>query len=135
MIRTRLMTLAVTAVALAAAACGTDSDTTGPAPVAETGTITLLNQSNTDVIAVSIPSCEDDEWGGNRLGGSETIAPGAARSWTVETGCYDMRASNGSKAAYWYDIEVTAGSTVEIAAPAGMSLSVAGGVGADRRAR
>ena len=62
---------------------------------------------------------------------SETIAPGASRSWTVETGCYDMRASNGSKAAYWYDIQVTAGNAVEISVPAGMNASLA----ADRRGR
>jgi hypothetical protein len=135
MIRSRLMTLAVTAVALAAAACGKDGgDTTGPAPAAETGTITLLNQSNTVVVAVSIPTCEDAEWGDNRLGGLETIAPGASHSWTVETGCYDMRASNGSKAAYWYDIQVTTGNNVEISVPAGMNASVVG-IAADRRAR
>lgn len=134
MTRTTLMTLALAAVALAA--CGRD-DSTGPAPAAETGTITLLNESDTDVIAVSIPSCEDSEWGANRLDGSETIKPGAQRSWTVETGCYDLKASNGSKAAYWYDIPVTVGGEVQVSVPAAMSASLVatGGAGTDLRAR
>lgn len=134
MIRTKLMALAIAAVALAA--CGKDSDSTGPAPAAETGTITLLNESSTEVISVNIPSCEDPDWGANRLDGSETIAPGAERSWTVETGCYDLKASNGSKAAYWYDIQVGAGGNVQIPVPAALdpNLVATGDLGSDLRA-
>ena len=135
--RTSLMTLALATVVLAACGRGDSSDSTGPEPVKQTGKITLVNGSNTALVAVSIPSCEDPDWGANRLNGSEAIQPGARRSWTVDTGCYDLKASNGAKAAYWYDIQVSAAGEAQVTVPAALNASVVAAdiFGSDLRVR
>jgi hypothetical protein len=122
MIRNRLTRLAVAAFAFGAVACG-GSDSTGPGaePAPQTGTIRLLNQSTATIVAVRFAKCSDPSWGPNRLAESESLAPGALRSWTVEPGCYDLRASTGSKSASWYDRELTAGGALQLAVPAAVS--------------
>lgn len=117
--RSRILTLAAFALALAfalsAAACGGDS--TGPEPAPRTSTIRLLNESATPITTVYFSQCDDTSWGANRLADGETLAPGALRSWTVAPGCYDFRASNGSKAASWFDREITPGGVLQLAVP------------------
>lgn len=122
MILPRLTRLAVAAFALFAVACG-GSDSTGPAadPVPQTGTIRLLNESSSTVVTVHFTKCSDPSWGPNRLSESETLAAGVLRSWTVEPGCYDLRASTGSKSASWYDRELTAGGALQLAVPEAVS--------------
>jgi hypothetical protein len=120
--RTKLMALAIATFALGA--CGGGGDSTGPAPAAETGSITLLNESNSTIVAVHISGCDEGTWGANRLGAAESLAPGALRSWTVAIGCYDLKASNGVKSASWFDLEVTPGGTVQLGVPASVDAMV-----------
>ncbi|HEX6106247.1 MAG TPA: hypothetical protein VFZ26_11735 [Gemmatimonadales bacterium] len=120
---TRIKLMAVAIASLALAACG-KGDSTGPA-TAESGTIVLLNDSSTPIVAVNFSGCDDDSWGPNRLAEAETLAPGALRNWTVEAGCYDLRASTGSRAATWLDRDVPAGGALQLAVPAGVDAMVA----------
>jgi hypothetical protein len=64
-------------------------------------------------------------WGPHRPGASEHLAPNALRHWAVEPGCYDLKASNGSKSASWFDREVMSSDTVRLAVPAELSAAVA----------
>jgi hypothetical protein len=113
MIRRGLKALAIAAVVFNAAACG-GKDSTGPEPM---GTIVLLNESSVDIVSVYFTSCDDDSWGPNRLADSETLAAGQMKTWSVEPGCYDVRASTGAKSATWWDRDVTAGGSLNLAAP------------------
>jgi hypothetical protein len=113
MIHLGLRAVAIAAIAFGAAACGGD-DSTGPEPM---GTIALLNESSVDIVSVYFTSCDDDNWGPNRLADSETLAAGQLKSWSVEPGCYDVRASTGAKSATWWDREVAAGGALNLAAP------------------
>lgn len=53
--------------------------------------ITVTNRSSTVICFVNISSSSDNDWGGDRLGSSETIGAGASRSWTVDSGAWDVR--------------------------------------------
>ena len=132
MIRNYLAGLATAAILLGAAACGGD-DATGPAPTPPaptTGTIRLLNESSASIVAVYFTKCDDTTWGANRLAASERLAPGALRTWTVEPGCYDLKASTGSKSASWFDRELAAGGALQLAVPDAVASMIAtdGGV-------
>lgn len=121
MLRSTSMALCLAGLVLAA--CGKDSST-GPAP-ADTGTLTMLNDSNSPIVAMYFTSCEDGSWGPNRLSASENVAPGALRSWTVEAGCYDFKASTGERSATWWDLALTPGGTVQLGVPADVDAMVA----------
>lgn len=122
MIRIRLMVVVAAALTLGAVACGGDSDgPAAPAPAPQTGTIRLLNDSSVPIVAVYFTKCDESSWGSNRLAASETLAPGALRSWTVEPGCYDFRASTGSKSASWYDRNLAPGGALQLAVPSTVS--------------
>lgn len=115
MTRNILTTLSAVAFGFILAACGgSDGSATGPGP---SGTITLRNDANVGVVSVNIAQCTDPEWGANRLNSAETIAPGAVRNWTFPAGCYDVRASTGSKSATWFDLSVTPAMPVQLAVP------------------
>lgn len=122
MIRNRLMVAAVAALTLGAVACGGDSDgPAAPAPAPQTGTIRLRNDASVPIVAVYFTKCNESTWGANKLAASESLAPGALRSWTVEPGCYDLRASTGSKSASWYDRTLTPGGALQLAVPSTVS--------------
>ena len=123
MIRNRLTILALAALGLAAAACGSDDDATGPAPAPQAGTIRLLNESSVPIVGVYITTCDDPTWGANRLGASESLAPGALRNWTVAPGCYDVRASSGTKTASWYERDLEPGGALQLAVPASVGAA------------
>ena len=127
MIYNRLTTLAAGALLLGAVACGGD-DATSPSPAPQTATLRLLNESSATIVAVYFTSCDESTWGSNRLAASESIAPGALRSWTVQPGCYDFRASTGSKTASWYDRELTPGGALQLAVPTAVNTMIATGV-------
>jgi len=113
--------------ALALAACGGDSST-GPTP---TATLSLANAANVPITAVYFSACDDTEWGANRLGAGESIATGGSRTWSIPAGCYDVKASTGTKAGQWYDRQVTAGETLELElSPAANSLVAGARLGA-----
>jgi len=114
----RLTVLAIAALSLGAVACGGGSDSTGPTPAPQSGTIKLLNGSSATIIGVYFTKCEDSSWGQNRLASTDSLAPGALRTWTVEPGCYDLKASTGSKSATWLNRDLTPGGALQLAVPA-----------------
>lgn len=118
----RLDLLALTLATLALAACG-KGDSTGPS-ASEAGTIVLLNDSSTPVVEVNFSSCDDDSWGPNRLASAEALGPGAIRDWSVEAGCYDVRASTGARSATWLGRDVPAGGSLQLAVPSGVDAMV-----------
>ena len=95
------------------AACGGSDGATAPAPSAD-ATLSLSNGANVAIQSVFISSCDETTWGEDRLGATETIAPGASRTFSLPAGCYDIRASTGSKSGYWYDRDFAAGQTVTL---------------------
>lgn len=121
MIRNARRSIIAAILMAAALACGGDSTGPAPAPDPRTGTIQLLNQSNVSIVGVYFTTCDDDSWGANRLAQAETLAPGALRTWTVEAGCYDLKASTGSKSASWYDRTLAAGGALQMAVPASVA--------------
>lgn len=64
----------------------------GMAPEECTGTcIVVENRSASQTIEfVNFSSCSDQSWGSDRLTGS--LDPGEQRAWSVEPGCWDIRA-------------------------------------------
>lgn len=106
------------------AACGDNDDPT--APQIHQGTMTLKNNANTAIVEVQIAACSETEWGPDRLGSGETIGTGQARVWKLETGCYDIRASTGQKAGYWYDRYVAANDTIRLALSTAANSSLGG---------
>ena len=115
----KTMTALATATTLVLAACGGDS--TAPAAL---GTISFKNESNTPVVSLQFTHCEDESWGVNRLGGS-SIATNEIRNFPAETGCYDIKASNGGKSGYWYDYMLEANDTIRVALSSAADLTVA----------
>lgn len=51
----------------------------------------VLNESAETICYVHISPSSDSQWGPDRLGPSETIAPGTSRSWGLPTGNYNFR--------------------------------------------
>ena len=105
------------AVSLVLVAACSGEDATGPAepPPSTTATISLTNNASIPIVRVAYSGCDESDWGPNRLGADETIAPGAVRSFTVPPGCYDVRASTSARNGYWYDRNISAGGTLVIA--------------------
>ncbi len=92
----RFAVFAVAAVALSLAACG-DSDPTVPEPMFENpSTIRVVNRLTGPVIFVYARPCGTSDWGADLFGTNDpidgTIQPGGSRDFTVEAGCYDLRA-------------------------------------------
>lgn len=124
--RSTLFGLMLGAAALTACGdSGTEPSSPPPPPPATSGSIRILNEANTAIVGVFISSCTDPSWGNNRLGAGEEIAPGAVRSFTMPAGCYDVKASTGTKSGSWYDRTLTAGGTVSLALPAAANASAA----------
>lgn len=114
MARTTLKTLAL-AAALTLAACGGDTPTGPEDTEPSLGVVSMTNNANVPIIEVNFSGCESPSWGANRLNGGEVIQPGAARTWSVPTGCYDIRARTGTKSGSWYDRTLSAGGTLNLA--------------------
>ncbi|MGH7541658.1 MAG: hypothetical protein ACRELC_11725 [Gemmatimonadota bacterium] len=88
--RTRALLLALTAF-IPLAACG---DSNGPA-LEDPGTIRVINMAQGPILFLFFRTCGAGLWGQDRLpdaGVGSTIAPQDSSSFTVETGCYDLRA-------------------------------------------
>lgn len=83
-----LITLGLIAAALSLG-CGGDDGMTNPDNPA---TIRIQNNMIGPVIFVFFRSCGSFQWGEDRLGETERIEPGDDREWTVEAGCWDLRA-------------------------------------------
>lgn len=114
MLRTSLKTLTLATV-LALAACSGDGPTGPGNPSPGLGVVSITNEANVPIIQVNIADCDDPTWGANRLNGSEVIAPGASRTWSVPAGCWDVRVRTGTKVATWFDRMLTVGGTLNLA--------------------
>lgn len=105
--------VAATAMVLGLAACG-DGKATG---VTEQSTLVLRNDAPVPIQFVQFARCTDESWGPDRLGATETIAPGAIRTWNIAPGCWDLRATTSTHSGSWYDNEVSAGGSLQFALP------------------
>jgi hypothetical protein len=106
---------------VAVAACG-GKDSTGPAAQ---GTIVVKNASSLEIVVVNITACSDPTWGPDRLGPTETIAPGAQRSFTAAPGCQDVRARTSAGDQEWFDLNIQSGSSSVLEAGTFTSISSA----------
>lgn len=84
------------AVALSLGAC---SDDAGPGGMmfVNPSTIIVANELGGPVIFFNVRSCGTTDWGPDLLPSDPTtgtIQPGEDRSFTVEAGCYDLRAQH-----------------------------------------
>ena len=55
-------------------------------------TIIVENNASVSVFELYIAECDDDLWGDDELGTTETISPGEDREFDVDAGCWDLRA-------------------------------------------
>jgi hypothetical protein len=62
-----------------------------------TGNVTLVNDSGQTICYVYISPTEDEYWGDDWLGSSETVAPGDRRTFDVENGVYDLMVEDCSE--------------------------------------
>jgi hypothetical protein len=65
---------------------GGDSGSGGGSPA-----IVVANRSSTSICYVNFSPANDNSWGDDQLGSSETIEPGNTRSWNVNSGSWDVR--------------------------------------------
>ena len=89
---------ALVAVAWIVSACG-DGDVLPPEPTFENpSTIRVVNRLGGPVIYVFAKPCGTNDWGEDLFGTTDpiegTIQPGNAKDFTVEAGCYDLRADH-----------------------------------------
>ena len=54
--------------------------------------IIIENESGVSITQVFIRDCDSSNWGSDRLGAEEVIAPNESRGFNVGEGCYDLRA-------------------------------------------
>lgn len=118
--RNTLSGLMLGAALTLAAACGSESSTgpstpPPPPPSSSTGTVNVKNEASVAILRVYISSCDEATWGSNRLHSGEEIAPGATRSFTMPTGCYDVKVNTATKSGSWYDRTLTAGGAINLA--------------------
>ncbi len=104
--RTRMFSLLATvALAVTLAGCGDDTPT-GP-DFQNPSTIRIVNELQGPVLFVSFRTCDTTEWGDDQLAirarrlGKDpndplesVIQPTDAKDFTVEAGCYDLRADH-----------------------------------------
>lgn len=94
----RYVIVAIVAAGLSLAACG-DSDPVVPEPTFDSpSTVRVVNRLLGPVIRFFARPCGTSDWGSDRFGTDHpiegTIQPGASKDFTVEAGCYDLRADH-----------------------------------------
>ncbi|MDE2720421.1 hypothetical protein [Candidatus Palauibacter polyketidifaciens] len=92
----RYAIVAVMAIGLSLAACGED-DPVVPEPMFDSpSTVRVVNRLFGPVIRFFARPCGTSDWGQDLFGTDHpvegTIQPGDSRDFTVEAGCYDLRA-------------------------------------------
>lgn len=90
-----MILIALGLLALATLGCSVCSSIPG-IDGGEDGNLTLVNNSSETICYVYISPSEDDYWGEDWLGSSETVAPGDRRGFNVDSGIYDMMAADCS---------------------------------------
>ncbi len=63
--------------------------------------VTFSNQTNIDICEIYISKEKANDWGENQLAESETLAPGAEKTFSVKSGKYDLLARSCSKEALY----------------------------------
>ncbi|MCJ7551464.1 MAG: hypothetical protein MUQ30_17480 [Anaerolineae bacterium] len=83
-------------------------------PVSSSGDIdvTVVNRSPDEICYVLMSPSADDSWGDDRLGGDETIMPGATQVFSLDSGTYDVRVESCDEAAMATAWEVSRDTTV-----------------------
>ncbi|HLA64496.1 MAG TPA: hypothetical protein VK610_08700 [Rhodothermales bacterium] len=79
-------------VTLQGCAMGQAGRTTYGSSGTGTAAVTMANRTNIPVHFVYISSCSTNSWGEDQLGSSETVSPGANRTFTMSPGCWDLKA-------------------------------------------
>ena len=94
----RLMILiALGLLALVTLGCSVCSSIPGIGGGSGGGGVTLVNNSEATICYVYISPSEDQYWGDDWLGSSETLPPGSERSFDVPDGVYDLLAEDCSE--------------------------------------
>lgn len=88
--------VALAAIALAVSGCG-EGDPVVPEPMFDNPSIVrVVNRLQGPVLFVHAKPCGTNDWGQDLFGTNDpiegTIQPGGSRDFTVEAGCYDLRA-------------------------------------------
>ena len=91
-----LPAFAVAAIALSLSGCG-EGDPVAPEPMFDNPSIVrVVNRLQGPVLFVHAKPCGTNDWGQDLFGTNDpiegTIQPGGSRDFTVEAGCYDLRA-------------------------------------------
>ena len=94
----RYAIVAIVAIGLSLAACG-DSDPVDPEPMFDSpSTVRVVNRLLGPVILFYARPCGTSDWGSDLFGTDHpvdgTIQPGGSKDFTVEAGCYDLRAEH-----------------------------------------
>jgi hypothetical protein len=88
-----LILAALVLLALATLSCSVCEGVTGPTGGGD-GNLTMINNSGETVCFVYISPVEDDTWGDDWLGSTETVSSGSQRRFDVPNGDYDLRATD-----------------------------------------
>jgi hypothetical protein len=65
-----------------------------------TGTLRIINGSNTTITSVLISECRAASYGLNRLPSGQVMQPGQSWNVTVSAGCYDVMMGYGTATGY-----------------------------------
>jgi hypothetical protein len=104
-----------------------------PSPQTNTVTLTLINRFDRDVCYVYISPVDSETWGADWLGESETIPPGASRTFDLTPGTYDLLATdcNEETLVETYGLDLSRSGTWELvptpSTPGGVTLTAING--------
>ena len=94
--RSKLVSILAAGVLLGAVACSSDGPTQPP-PIQNPATIRVINGTSGKIIFLFFRDCGSTNWGDDRLPEDPVtgvIVPTESKDFTVEEGCYDLRADH-----------------------------------------
>lgn len=106
--------IALVALILVIAACTCNTTTTGLGDGSANGTVSVVNNSSTEICYLYISPAGADTQSEDKLGAEETIPTGSTRDFTeIPAGSYDLRAEDcsGNLITENNDVTVNGGAT------------------------